>query len=700
MKLALLLGALAAIATGAPSSAAALSFTGPTNYATGNSPVSVQMGHFNGDSDPDLAVANEFSNDVSVLLGGAGETFSAAGNLPVGTGPQGIALGDFNGDSDPDLAVVNEFTYDVSVLLGGTGGSFSAATNFAVGTRPLAIAADDFNGDSDPDLAVVNESDNNVSVLLGDAGGSFTPGGLLPVGFTPQAVATGDFNGDSDPDLAIANGGSNTVSILLGGAGASFDLPLSFATGFFPISIAVAEFNGDSDPDLAIANEAGNDLSVLLGGTGGTFSAAGNVLTGTGPQTVEVGNFNTDSDPDLAVANELSGDVHVLLGGASGTFIGAGSFPTGVLPASVAIGKFDGDSHDDLAVANQGANTISILIKAVDSTPPETTIDPAPAGLINDSTPTFTFSSSELASTFRCRVDSGTFATCSSPHTTAVLSDGAHTFEVRATDDSGNTDATPASRAITVDTVAPPAPTLTGTTPASGTNENSPKVKGNAQAGTTVQLYSAVTIGECTPASLLASDTAAVFASPGIPIAVGDNTTTVVRATATDAAGNSSPCTNSINYIEASPPGSGGSPGGGTPGGGGSPPGGATKPPAGGAADRSAPTMALAAKAVKMQTGGVVVVKLSCPASEAGGCAGSLLLETRPTGKRKVALGKSSFRIPGAKSARVKVRLSKKSQRLVRTLKKLSVYAVVNARDASGNARTTKSRLTLRAAKP
>ena len=44
-----------------------------------------------------------------------------------------MAVGDFNGDADPDLAVANPGSNDVSVLLGGAGGSFAAATNFAAG---------------------------------------------------------------------------------------------------------------------------------------------------------------------------------------------------------------------------------------------------------------------------------------------------------------------------------------------------------------------------------------------------------------------------------------------------------------------------------------------------------------------------------------------------------------------------------------
>src|SRR5262249_54442876 len=73
----------------------------------------------------------------------------------------------------------------------------------------------------------------------------------------------------------------------------------------------------------------------------------------------------------------------------------------------------------------------------------------------NDDTPTFSFTSSESGSTFECRVDGAQFATCVSPHTTAPLGQGSHTFEVRATDAAGNTDPSPASQTFTVDTIIP-----------------------------------------------------------------------------------------------------------------------------------------------------------------------------------------------------------------------------------------------------
>ena len=66
--------------------------------------------------------------------------------------------------------------------------------------------------------------------------------------------------------------------------------------------------------------------------------------------------------------------------------------------------------------------------------PPQTQVDSGPSGRTNDPTPTFTFSSRSAGSSFECKVDSGPYAACTSPKTTAHLADGSHTFSVRATD--------------------------------------------------------------------------------------------------------------------------------------------------------------------------------------------------------------------------------------------------------------------------
>ncbi len=96
------------------------------------------------------------------------------------------------------------------------------------------------------------------------------------------------------------------------------------------------------------------------------------------------------------------------------------------------------------------------------------------------------------------------------------------------------------------DSTAPVAPTVSATNPASPANDNNPEVSGSAEAASTVRIYDNAT---CT-GTPLAGGTAAAFTGAGITISVPDDSTTTLRATATDQAGHASPCSSSISYLE------------------------------------------------------------------------------------------------------------------------------------------------------
>jgi hypothetical protein len=102
-----------------------------------------------------------------------------------------------------------------------------------------------------------------------------------------------------------------------------------------------------------------------------------------------------------------------------------------------------------------------------------------------------------------------------------------------------------------------PAPVLASISPSGPANHNTPLISGQAQEGTTVRLF---TSADCSgePA---ATGEAAAFAAPGLAVTVADNSTTVFRATATDAFGHGSDCsTSSLSYKELTPPPTGTNP--------------------------------------------------------------------------------------------------------------------------------------------
>ncbi len=106
-----------------------------------------------------------------------------------------------------------------------------------------------------------------------------------------------------------------------------------------------------------------------------------------------------------------------------------------------------------------------VLDCLADTDPPTTTITAHPLYISDDDTPTFSFTGDDgdgsgIAS-FECRIDSMDFSTCESPLTLMPLTDGEHTFRVRAIDVAGNVDPTPDTDTFQVDT-SPPTTSITG----------------------------------------------------------------------------------------------------------------------------------------------------------------------------------------------------------------------------------------------
>ena len=86
-----------------------------------------------------------------------------------------------------------------------------------------------------------------------------------------------------------------------------------------------------------------------------------------------------------------------------------------------------------------------------DTTPPDTAISSGPPNPSTSSSAGFSFTGTDdgtptTSLTYECKLDAETFAACNSPKSYSGLSDGSHTFEVRAKDAAGNVDPTPASQ--------------------------------------------------------------------------------------------------------------------------------------------------------------------------------------------------------------------------------------------------------------
>ncbi len=146
-----------------------------------------------------------------------------------------------------------------------------------------------------------------------------------------------------------------------------------------------------------------------------------------------------------------------------------------------AVKAIDASGNADASPATRIWTVLAIAPPA-DTKAPSTTIDGGPSGTTTSSDASFQFSSSEAGSSFQCKLDSGSWSGCSSPKAYGSVAVGAHTFSVKATDDAGNTDSSPATRKWTVETVTPPADTTAPeTTIASGPSGTTSSTAANFQ---------------------------------------------------------------------------------------------------------------------------------------------------------------------------------------------------------------------------
>ena len=349
-------------------------------FIVGQHPGSVEVADFNHDGKPDIAIANEKDNNVSILLGdGKGNFTEAKGSpFPCGNFPNDIAIADLNKDGDLDLAFANHEAKYVTVLLGNGHGQFFAAPNspFHVPVKPHThgIAIGDFNGDGNLDLVTDSWGTDQLVILYGDGKGNFKVGTFFSVGKHPyQRIRVADLNKDHKPDIVTTNLDGNNCTILLSHGRGHFTQPAGspFAAGNVPFGVAIGDINADGNLDLAVINspsvseKTGTDgLTILLGNGTGEFSTmkGSPFKTGQGPTRVAIGDLNNDGIADIAVTNYNSKNITLFYMSKNG-IASSENIPLSSHADVIAIHDLNGDGKNDIVVSNSEGNSILVLFR-------------------------------------------------------------------------------------------------------------------------------------------------------------------------------------------------------------------------------------------------------------------------------------------------------------------------------------------------
>lgn len=146
------------------------------------------------------------------------------------------------------------------------------------------------------------------------------------------------------------------------------------------------------------------------------------------------------------------------------------------------------DAADNMTTSGSVSVTVAAPPSTGDTTPPNTSITSGPQNPTASTNASFGFNGSDNTTAsgnliFECKLDTGAFATCSSPKSYSDLAVGQHTFSVRARDAAGNTDASPAAATWSIN--APSAsdntpPTVAITSPTGGTVSGTITLSANA----------------------------------------------------------------------------------------------------------------------------------------------------------------------------------------------------------------------------
>ena len=262
----------------------------PATYFVGTAPASVTVADINGDGIPDVLVADQGSNDVTVILGSYNASGDWAGILGPrlksgGDGPIAVALTEVNGDLD--LAVVNGGSGTLTLLPGVGGGFFNdqePKVLFNLGSA--VVQPPTFTGNSGLGYAVT-ATGNLVRFDLDN------PGAGASVVYSGQQVVAAQALTTGQVVVAFANGVVDLLVPQGNGLGVESQLVAEGATPSLPSSIDVlAKANGLFD--VLVSSQGSDNLAVFS--VGGEISGGGVTPS---PGGISLPSFNALQSPAI-----------------------------------------------------------------------------------------------------------------------------------------------------------------------------------------------------------------------------------------------------------------------------------------------------------------------------------------------------------------------------------------------------------------
>jgi hypothetical protein len=214
------------------------------------------------DGDSDLAVGNDNSRGVSILVNDGAGGFTPGATLAFGS-RRLVVPADVDRDGDLDLVLGDPATREIVVRENDGTASFEQSETLVRlhGSFDVFDVAD-LDGNGFLDIVSATVQSGTVSVLLSDGAGAFDRGraraylsDAAPLPMTTMALDARDLNDDGRPDLLVATSKSAPAIFLAGGEG-QFGEALPLPVAGAARDLAAADFNGDGAVDVAALGAA------------------------------------------------------------------------------------------------------------------------------------------------------------------------------------------------------------------------------------------------------------------------------------------------------------------------------------------------------------------------------------------------------------------------------------------------------------
>ncbi|MCE4226781.1 hemagglutinin [Methylobacterium sp. C25] len=545
------------IDTAAPGAPAIAAFTGPTNDSTPTITGTAEAG----------AIVTVFSGTtvLGTVTAGANGSFSLTPTVPLPDGTASLtatardAAGNLSASSAatsvvidthvPGAPVVNFLapTNDTTPIITGTGNAGDTITVSNGGT-PIGTGTVASDGSFSVTVTTpLTEGSSTLTVTATSASGTVSaaaPVTVLVDTTDPVAPVIAAFSGptnDTTPTITGTAEAGTTITIL--NDGAVLGTAVAGPDGSFSFTPTAALQPGTANLTATATDAAGNVSPVSTAASLTIDTSAPSVPT----LTPFSGPINT-ATPTITGHAEAGSTVVTIT--ADGTVIGTvvsapdGSFsltPTQPLPDGVST--LSASARD--AAGNLSAVSAPLTV-TIDTHAPDAPSIATFTGPTNSATPTIT-GTAEAGATVTIS-DNGTVlgtALAGADGTFSftpgsALGEGLNTLSATAHDAAGNASAASAAVALTIDTAAPGAPTISAFT--GPTSDSTPTITGAAEAGTTVTVLSGTTV----LGTVTAGADGSFSLTPTVPLPDG---TASLTATARDAAGNLSAVSGAVALV-------------------------------------------------------------------------------------------------------------------------------------------------------